>query len=333
MKGISGALMLMLAPIGLVAKGISALAVGIVASLARVRLALAGLMVLTAVGGAGAGLAALGGAILAFGRAVLLFPLVALRAISVAMLGLVMNPVGLVITALVVALAALGTWVYTNWAGIKEFFGAFGKGFMEGVGGANGPLGTMVGHLQSVFNWVSQLLGPLDESGAKWRSWGETMGGVVASGVNLVISGISRLIGFLGTVVSTATAAGSAIKGMFSSGGAAPAKPVPLAGARALGGPVAGGKPYLVGERGPELFVPGSTGRIETNGVLRRMTENGTAVSAATASGHTSSTFNIQNDWTINGAEDPRVVASQIDSRFAMLMRQLESEQRGLLSD
>ena len=32
---------------------------------------------------------------------------------------------------------------------------------------------------------------------------------------------------------------------------------------RATGGPVAGGRGYLVGERGPELFVPSSSGRVE----------------------------------------------------------------------
>jgi len=33
---------------------------------------------------------------------------------------------------------------------------------------------------------------------------------------------------------------------------------------RAIGGPVAAGRPYLVGERGPELFVPAAHGRVET---------------------------------------------------------------------
>jgi hypothetical protein len=32
---------------------------------------------------------------------------------------------------------------------------------------------------------------------------------------------------------------------------------------RATGGPVSSGRPYLVGERGTELFVPGTSGRIE----------------------------------------------------------------------
>ncbi len=35
---------------------------------------------------------------------------------------------------------------------------------------------------------------------------------------------------------------------------------------RATGGPVSNGSPYLVGERGPELFVPEGAGRIEPMG-------------------------------------------------------------------
>jgi hypothetical protein len=37
----------------------------------------------------------------------------------------------------------------------------------------------------------------------------------------------------------------------------------------ANGGPAAGGTPYLVGERGPELFVPGSNGGVMSNNDLR----------------------------------------------------------------
>lgn len=38
-----------------------------------------------------------------------------------------------------------------------------------------------------------------------------------------------------------------------------------LFGARAFGGPVGAGTPYLVGERGPELFVPQVAGKINPN--------------------------------------------------------------------
>jgi len=41
-----------------------------------------------------------------------------------------------------------------------------------------------------------------------------------------------------------------------------------VAGARASGGPVDGGQTYLVGERGPELFVPNSSGGIVPNHAL-----------------------------------------------------------------
>jgi hypothetical protein len=37
---------------------------------------------------------------------------------------------------------------------------------------------------------------------------------------------------------------------------------------RAAGGPVTGGSPYIVGERGPELFVPGRSGSIVANNQL-----------------------------------------------------------------
>ena len=41
--------------------------------------------------------------------------------------------------------------------------------------------------------------------------------------------------------------------------------PQPIAGARANGGPVQGGQPYLVGERGPEVIVPQQDGTVIPN--------------------------------------------------------------------
>ncbi len=45
---------------------------------------------------------------------------------------------------------------------------------------------------------------------------------------------------------------------------------LPVGGARAAGGPVDAGTPYLVGEQGPELFVPGAAGSIAPNSALQR---------------------------------------------------------------
>ena len=50
------------------------------------------------------------------------------------------------------------------------------------------------------------------------------------------------------------TALAGAVQGLF---GGSPG--------RATGGPVTGGRAYMVGERGPELFVPNSSGRVEAS--------------------------------------------------------------------
>jgi phage-related minor tail protein len=61
----------------------------------------------------------------------------------------------------------------------------------------------------------------------------------------------------------------SGIGAMTGGGKSLVGSAVQLAGAllgapgRATGGPVSPGRPYLVGERGPELFVPTASGRVE----------------------------------------------------------------------
>jgi hypothetical protein len=57
-------------------------------------------------------------------------------------------------------------------------------------------------------------------------------------------------------------------------------------GSKAAGGPVAGGHPYMVGEQGPELFVPNSSGAIVPNGagggsVVANIYVNGTGADVA----------------------------------------------------
>jgi hypothetical protein len=51
-----------------------------------------------------------------------------------------------------------------------------------------------------------------------------------------------------------------------------------IAGARAAGGPVAGGSTYLVGEKGPELFVPQTAGRIVSNSDMTQLSMHAGAV-------------------------------------------------------
>jgi hypothetical protein len=69
--------------------------------------------------------------------------------------------------------------------------------------------------------------------------------------------------------------------GFFIDTGGAP----PPVQTRAGGGPVTGGSSYLVGERGPELFTPASSGSISPNGggvsVVNHIYVNGTAADVA----------------------------------------------------
>ena len=65
---------------------------------------------------------------------------------------------------------------------------------------------------------------------------------------------VQQLVGQIGT----ATQAGTGLLGGIGR----------LFGMRAMGGPVTGGKPYMVGERGPEMIVPSRNGNVIANNQL-----------------------------------------------------------------
>lgn len=71
-----------------------------------------------------------------------------------------------------------------------------------------------------------------------------------------ILGGVLDLVLQLGSV----GAFGKTIQANINSAGSIPG--------RAIGGPVTMGSPYMVGERGPELFVPGASGRIVPNNAL-----------------------------------------------------------------
>lgn len=77
-----------------------------------------------------------------------------------------------------------------------------------------------------------------------------TLAEIAASAIKTDLAGLFGGSGG-GILSSLASAAGSLFGG---------------APGRATGGPVTGGSAYVVGERGPELFVPTASGRIATGG-------------------------------------------------------------------
>ena len=70
---------------------------------------------------------------------------------------------------------------------------------------------------------------------------------------------LNNLFGSIGLGSGSGSGTGNAILGLGGLIGSLLGLP-----GRATGGPVAPGRGYVVGERGPELFVPTSAGRVET---------------------------------------------------------------------
>ena len=80
-----------------------------------------------------------------------------------------------------------------------------------------------------------------------------------------------------------------------------------LLGFRANGGPVSSGRPYIVGERGPELFTPSVSGNITPNGAL-----GGSTVVNITVNENGSSSSNSQGDSAKEALALGRLVESSV---------------------
>lgn len=88
---------------------------------------------------------------------------------------------------------------------------------------------------------------------AGWKKATETLNKLTPG----LLSPLNKLHAALEDVAKAAAAAMAGITAVGATGGNIPG--------RALGGPVAAGQAYIVGERGPELFMPGRSGSIVPN--------------------------------------------------------------------
>jgi hypothetical protein len=139
------------------------------------------------------------------------------------------------------------------------------------------PLLTL---MRTIFNFSKNYLAPI-------------LINVLGKAFQFVAGVISNVIGLFANLVNIINAAVNAIKTVASVGagiGGAIGGALGFGGGRAMGGPVSSGTAYVVGERGPELFVPGRSGSIVPNG------------------GRGGNTINL----TVNGAIDSESTARQI---------------------
>lgn len=97
-----------------------------------------------------------------------------------------------------------------------------------------------------------------DGFGGLMAAWRQTLAQMAADYLRSQLANLfTRLLGGLFSHLGGAGGGGGTLPDLGSLGNL---------GGRAGGGPVYAGTPYVVGERGPELFVPGSSGRIVPNG-------------------------------------------------------------------
>lgn len=115
---------------------------------------------------------------------------------------------------------------------------------------------------------------------------------VLATIIKPIVSAFANLAGYIGDAYNGLKNLISLIKNNPLVSGISGVISNIFGGGKAAGGPVSGGTTYLVGEKGPELFTPGSSGNIIPNNRL----------------GGGGSTINI----TVNGALDAEGTARQI---------------------
>ncbi len=119
---------------------------------------------------------------------------------------------------------------------------------LEGIGESLGNLLSGENFGQGILNVISSLLSAIGKA-------------LIAYGI--AKDGIDKILGPGGIAIPGAAAIGIGIATI-----AAASLLKNFGGARAEGGPVSGNKTYLVGERGPELFVPNVAGTIVPNDEL-----------------------------------------------------------------
>jgi len=103
----------------------------------------------------------------------------------------------------------------------------------------------------------------------------------ISSGVNSVLSPLQKVIDIANKAYDAAKRAidliGSGVKSVISKGAS-------ITG-HATGGPVLRGTPYIVGEHGPEMFVPGGSGSIIPNRMLGAAAVGGGTINISLAGG------------------------------------------------
>ena len=154
----------------------------------------------------------------------------------------------------------------------------------------------------ALFEFLSKYVAPLLGGVLKLAIQGIGIAlGVVINVVGDLIGGFQTLFGWIGKVIDKITAMINLVRNNAAVRGIAGLIDSAFGGFRANGGSVSAGTPYVVGERGAELFVPSSNGTIIPNGGAGGSTINITVNGAIDAEGTARTIVDVLNRSNARG--------------------------------
>ena len=182
--------------------------------------------------------------------------------------------------------------------GLKAAFDAFADGakkifipIFEGIRSAFNNIKNAVMENKDefivLFNFLKNYIAPFFGGALKIAIQG------IGIAITVVVNAVAALIRGFEAVIGFGARVGGAVGGAIGALG--------FGGGRAMGGPVSGGTAYMVGERGPELFVPKGSGTIVPNGAGRGTTINLTVNGAIDSESTARQIVQILNDSSARG--------------------------------
>lgn len=104
------------------------------------------------------------------------------------------------IGAFLAGIAMAGIWIYNNWEGLKTFFVGFWRTFREALGPAAPMLDSIIDYARQIWEWFTNLLGPMEATEEQWLSWGQNAGEALGQVVGNVARWMEENKGLIGTI-------------------------------------------------------------------------------------------------------------------------------------
>jgi len=202
-----------------------------------------------------------------------------------------------IVTKVMPALSSFADGIGGN-KGLKAAFDAFVDGakkifipIFQGINSAFNNIKNAVMENKDefivLFNFLKNYIAPFFGGALKIAIQG------IGIAITVVVNAVAALIRGFEAVIGFGARVGGAVGGAIGALG--------FGGGRAMGGPVSGGTAYMVGERGPELFVPKGSGTIVPNGAGRGTTINLTVNGAIDSESTARQIVQILNDSQARG--------------------------------